>query len=185
MSNNKYPWGQIIEDMTALIAQSISDGKKPPTIHKLYDQLKGKYDTHGIAFPKNKEIFYRKIHKHLGMGHCRKNHESYFYQLAGQCDNMTIDNLAAGLRVSALYFDNNCNWLFIRVKQVIPDKSEKKAYKKKQKHLYLFAKELKRKFSKSIVFTSFDKDTLVILCIDEKARTKIEKYIKRVNNGSD
>lgn len=184
MSNIKYDWDQIIEDMTELIAKSISDGKKPPTIHMLYDQLRKKYAAHEILFPQNQNVFSRKIHDELGLDYHEKNYEPYFYRLAAQYEKMTIDHLAAGLRVSAVYYDNNCNWLFIRVKKVIQGKSEKKAYTTRQKHLYLFSKELKRRFYRSIIFTSFDRDTLVILCTDDQARKKVEKYIKKINNAS-
>lgn len=180
MPNVKYDWERIIRDMTDIIAGRIAAGKKPPTITSLYKQLSKQYKESGQPFPVKSEIFTRKIHQYLGLDKNSKNYEPYFYRLAGQYSSMTLDSLATGLSVSSVSADSS-NWIFIRLKSLITDSKAINSYSVVQKHLYLLSQKLKEKFSSEIIFISFDRDTLVILCRDNASNQKVVKYFSRIN----
>ena len=180
MPNVKYDWERIIRDMTDIIAGRIAAGKKPPTITSLYKQLSKQYKVSGQPFPVKSEIFTRKIHQYLGLDKNSKNYEPYFYRLAGQYSSMTLDSLATGLSVSSVSADSS-NWIFIRLKSLIADSKAINSYSVVQRHLYLLSQKLKEKFSSEIIFISFDRDTLVILCRDNASNQKVVKYFSRIN----
>ena len=180
MPNVKYDWERIIRDMTDIIAGRIAAGKKPPTITSLYKQLSKQYKVSGQPFPVKSEIFTRKIHQYLGLDKNSKNYEPYFYRLAGQYSSMTLDSLATGLSVSSVSADSS-NWIFIRLKSLIADSKAINSYSVVQRHLYLLSQKLKKKFSSEIIFISFDRDTLVIMCRDNASNQKVVKYFSRIN----
>lgn len=180
MPNIKYDWEQIIRDMTVIISDRIAAGKNPPTITTLYHKLSKKYSEQGQPFPTSPEIFTRKVHSCLGLKKNSKNYEPYFYRLAGQYSGMTLDRLATGLSVSTVSADSS-NWIFIRLKSIIADSKAINSYSVVQKHLYLLSQKLKKKFSSEIIFISFDRDTLVIMCRDNASNQKVVKYFSRIN----
>lgn len=94
---------------------------------------------------------------------------------------MTLDILSTGLSVTSVSSCNNSNWLFIRVNRIVEYDEKVSSFTVVQKHLYLLSHELKKKFSKEIIFISFDKDTLVVLCRDNAAQQKVKRHFSHIN----
>lgn len=184
MSNRKYDWDKIVKDMTEIIANELAKKKKIPTISKLHKKLREKYKGTDTAFPENLDVFSRKIHSYLGLEKNHQNYESHFYQLLGQYDKMSLNKLAENLSVSTVNTNNNCNWLFIKVKRLIQGESSNDKYKAIQKHLYILSQKLKDKFKNEIIFASFDRDTLVLMCRDSNAKQNVTNYFQKIN-GTD
>lgn len=184
MANKKYEWDSIIKDMAAIIAGRIASGKKPPTINTLYKTLKNNYNKQGKLFPGESAIFTRKIHSYLGLDKNSKNYEPYFYRLAGQYDKMTLDSLATGISVSTANSGSNSSWLFIRINSVINNGKPINSNENVQMHLYKLSQRLKDKFSEEIIFISFDRDTLVIMCMDNNARQTVANYFSSTDETS-
>lgn len=184
MANKKYEWDSIIKDMTAIIADRIASGKKPPTIKSIYKILEREYKKQNQPFPDNSQIFTRKIHNYLGLDKNSKNYEPYFYRLAGQYDKMTLDSLATGISVSTASSGSNSSWLFMRINSIIDNGKPINRNENVQMHLYKLSQRLKDKFSEEIIFISFDRDTLVIMCMDNNARQMVADYFSGINGTS-
>lgn len=184
MANKKYEWDSIIKDMTAIIAGRIASGKKPPTIKSIYKILEREYKKQNQPFPNNSQIFTRKIHSYLGLDKNSKNYEPYFYRLAGKYDKLTLDILATDISVSTANSGSNSSWLFIRINSVINNGKPINSIENIQMHLYKLSHKLKDKFSKEIIFVSFDRDTLVIMCMDNNARQTVADYFSSINGTS-
>lgn len=175
MNKEKYNWERIFKESTKLIIDSINHDEKLVTnISGLYEMLENKY----IKEKREKElpgisILRKKFHNKLNINPSQKIVKSVLYQLAGAYDKMTLEMLAENITVTTDEVADRSSWLFIRIN------TEKIKSKNKSKHLYYLAGELKKKFSREIIFISFDTDTLVIMCADNDSRNTIISYFDK------
>ena len=173
MSNIKFNWESIFSDSAEIMALSISKGIDiPSTISNLYKKLEEKYETEGKIIP-SYDTYRQVLHKKLNTSHNQKTVKSALYQLAGAYDKMTLQMLAENITVTTDAAADNASWLFIRIN------AKKIKSEDRNKHLYYLAGELKKKFSREIIFISFDIDTLVIMCADSNARKTIISYFDK------
>lgn len=169
MKKTIFDWQTIIKDSAKIMAESIATGKKDiTTLPALYKELEKMYKSQGKKIPQP-NTYRQYMHKALNIRHNQKTPKDALYQLAGKYDKMTLDILVKNTDVTV---DNGGKWLFIRLKR---NDSE---YADTQKHLYFLSHELKKKFSREIIFISFDTDTLVIMCRDDDARNLVFKEFK-------
>lgn len=171
MSRPELDWKKIEEDCAKIMVNAISKNKDiPKSLSSLYAQLKEKYDNEGKKCP-TKGTFRQKMRKKLGLYGTRKNKvDAALYRLAGAYDKMKLEMLTDNTQISYESYADQSRWLFVRL-----NKEPKIKYAETQKHLYALSCQLKEKFSQEIIFISYDRDTLVILCRDNKARKKVAK----------
>ncbi|MCM1508477.1 MAG: hypothetical protein NC177_15310 [Ruminococcus flavefaciens] len=178
MKGKKFYWDIIVKDSAEIIANDILKGKnKITTLKSLYTALEEMYKKDNREIPTS-STYRQKMHQVLNVGYNQKNVKSALYQLAGKYDKMTLNMFAENIQLSSENNADNCNWLFIRLKKYESD------YTKTQKHLYFFSQELKKKFTKEIVFISFDTDTIVIMCSDINSRNKVFSYLNNISDIS-
>lgn len=133
------------------------------------------------TFQVNKKIptyntYRQKMHEFLNVTSNQKDVKSALYQLAGKYEKMTLDMLVDNICFSSENTSDNCCWLFIRLKKNNPDYTETK------KHMYFLSQELKKKYTKEIIFISFDIDTIVVMCSDINGRDTVFSYLKNIPN---
>lgn len=155
------------------MVNAISKNKDiPKSLSALYAQLKEKYDNEGEKCP-TKGTFRQKMCKKLGLYGTRKDKvDAALYRLAGAYDKMKLEMLTDNTQISYESYADQSRWLFVRL-----NKDPKIKYAETQKHLYALSYQLKqeKKLQQEIIFISYDRDTLVILCRDNKARKKVAK----------
>ncbi len=174
MKKAMFDWQIIIKDSAKIMADSIFKGRKDiSTIPALYKELEKVYKSQDKKIPKL-NTYRQYMHKELKLSHNQKTPRSALYQLAGRYDKMTLNMLTEN--VNATVADSS-KWLFIRLKR------NDSKYIDTQKHLYSLSHELKKKFSPEIIFTSFDNDTLVIMCRDSESGNSILSYFEENNNA--
>lgn len=172
MANLRYNWSEIESDCVEIIAEQFSKGEKIPSsfpaLHKL---LTNKYTFEGKDIPKL-NTFRQVMHDRLRIGNNQKNISAALYRLAGRYDKMTLAQLTENITLTSRRTEDKTPWIFIRLNGSDVSMTDKAG------HLYHLSHELKEKFSKQILFASFDIDTIVILCHDDEARKTILEYFE-------
>lgn len=166
MSNIKFDWDEVMKNSAHVMAQCLTKGEYISTITDLHKKLESYYKSIGKTAP-GPSTYRQNVSKRLNS---EVSIKTALYQLAGMYEKMTLQMLAEGITVSTDETADKCNWLFVRLKKSAVD------YVNMRKHLYFFSHELKKKFSKDIVFISFDNDTIVILCKDNNSRKKLLNF---------
>ena len=95
---------------------------------------------------------------------------------------MTIDMLSDNVRISSDSADTGCHWIIIRLNRCVNEDDDR--FLNTQRHLYHLSQALKDKFTSEILFISFDRDTLVILCSNNDAKNKIKEYFSSINSSN-
>lgn len=177
MSNPKYDWEEIFSDTAQLIAELIRDEKDvPKTFPELYKMFEKHYCKVGKEAP-SERMYVRQMRSKLKIANNKRFIQAELYRLTGDYDKMSLKLLADSSKISTL---PDALWLFVQMK------SENKA-DDRNSHFYHVSRKLKEKFKNDIIFISFDTDTIVILCADNKAKSKILSYFnsleRRRNDG--
>lgn len=115
--------------------------------------------------------FIRKMREGLGVENGKKI-QPYLYAFVGKYDKMSLELLAEGTTLSMV---SNASWLFVRLRSKISSTADKK-----NAHFYYLSRKLKEKFPQDILFLSFDVDTLVILCKDEKSKNRVQSHFHSI-----
>ena len=172
MANNKHNWDEIISDCAEIIADIVAKGENiPSTFPALYHLIETKYQNEGKIPPKQ-NTFRQVMHDRLKIGNNQKNISAALYRLAGRYDKMTLAQLTENITLTSRRTEDKTPWIFIRLNGSDVSMTDKAG------HLYHLSHELKEKFSKQILFASFDIDTIVILCHDDEARKTILEYFE-------
>ena len=178
MSNQQFDWDEIVQDCIKLIIEQTDQTKAISSINDLYVQLDITYRKNGNKMP-SKNTFRQYLRKEMGLQERQSLNKHDFYEFAGAYDRLTVQSLVKDATIEYSSIDRNCCWLFIRVERQVSGESAEKKYRMMQKHLYHLSHKLKEKFSAQIVFVSFDRDTLIILCNNSTARDTIKNYIEK------
>ena len=179
----KTNWNILVKDSAEVMAESISKQLPIKTLPALYEKLKEKYEKEGKALP-SKNTFRQKMHKILHLPHNKRNVELDLNNLAGAYEKQTIDLLLQNVKITTSQSSKACFWIFIKISREVEDEKPTTHLRMKQKHLYHLAQKLKDAFGTSILFASFDTDTLVMLCKDEGTRARIKKYVMAAREGN-
>lgn len=176
MKKKQLNWEEIMQDSAEVMMECIKNGTEITTLPALYVQLQKKYSIEGKQLPAQ-NTYRQEMHKRLNLQPNQRMVKTALYQLAGAYDKLAVQTLAKEAMIAASNTDRNCSWLFIRVKRKVSGESTAQKYRMMQKHLYHLSHKLKEEFRTSILFASFDRDTLVILCKDNNAMLAIRQYL--------
>ena len=172
MPRTGFDWTVIQKDSAKVIAQAIKNGEKVSSLPDVYELLVQYYQDRGQTDLPQERTYCRKMREMLDLQADKRSIAAELYQFAGAYSKMTLPELAQGLTVSTAATADSSHWLFIRLERDEPDAT------KAAKHMHFLCSELKKKFAKKILFTTFDDDTIVVLCHDDEARKKIADYLK-------
>lgn len=178
-------WSMIYKECAIIINESAVQQSGVKTIRELHNKLKEKYPS--LSSPDGWELppydtFRQKLRKHLELTSRSADVSAALYRFAGAYSKMTIDMLSDNVRISSDSVDTDCRWIIIRLDRCV---NEDDRFLNTQRHLYHLSQALKDKFTSEILFISFDRDTLVILCSDNDAKDKIKEYFNRINSSND
>ena len=179
-------WSMIYKECAIIINESAVQQSGVKTIRELHNKLKEKYPS--LSSPDGWELppydtFRQKLRKHLELTSRSADVSAALYRFAGAYSKMTIDMLSDNVRISSDSVDTDCRWIIIRLDRCVNEDDDR--FLNTQRHLYHLSQALKDKFTSEILFISFDRDTLVILCSDNDAKDKIKEYFNRINNSND
>ena len=178
MNRKQLNWEEIMQDSAEVMMECIINGTEISTLPALYVQLQKKYCIEGKQIPAQ-NTYRQEMHKRLNLQPNQRMVKTALYQLAGAYDKLTVQTLAKEATIATSSIDRNCSWLFIRLKRQVSGESTAQKYRMMQKHLYHLSHKLKEEFKDNILFASFDRDTLAILCKSPNAREAIASYIRK------
>ncbi len=176
MSNQQFDWDEIVQDCIKLIIEQTDQTKAISSINDLYVQLDITYRKNGNKMP-SKNTFRQYLRKEMGLQERQSLNKHDFYEFAGAYDRLTVQSLVKDATIEYSSIDRNCSWLFITMERNFKGESAEQKYRMMQKHLYHLSHKLKEKFRTGVLFASFDRDTLVILCKDGDTRLAIRQYL--------
>ena len=186
MKKSDEKWSMIYKECAIIINESAAQQSGVKTIKELHTKLKERVSqigsTDGWEMPPY-DTFRQKLRKHLELTSRSADVSAALYRFAGAYSKMTIDMLSDNVRISSDSVDTDCRWIIIRLDRCVNEDDDR--FLNTQRHLYHLSQALKDKFTSEILFISFDRDTLVILCSDNDAKDKIKEYFNRINNSND
>lgn len=178
MKKKQLDWEEIMQDSAEVMIACIKSGTEITTLPALYVQLQKKYSIEGKQIPAQ-NTYRQEMHRRLNLKSNQRMVKTALYQLAGAYYRFSVEELAKDAVIATSSIDRNCSWLFIQVKRQVSGESTAQKYRMMQKHLYHLSHKLKEEFKDHIIFASFDRDTLVILCKSPNAREAIASYIRQ------
>ena len=124
-----------------------------------------------VKIPKKpkEDTFRKKIRSELGLKNERITKES-LYRLVGKYSKNFLEALWEMSAAEGITSYSHC-YLFIKINNY-PDIREL---------LPKITRSFKVEFKEEVLFSTFDDDTIVLICRDEKAKAKIANYIKSLN----
>ena len=186
MSKPEQKWSKIYKECAVIITECAIQQTGIKTIRELYNKLKEKYPS--LQSPDYWKLpsyntFRQKLRKHLNPTGKLNDVSAALYRFAGAYNKMTLDMLADNIRISTASVDTDCNWIIVRLKRSVSEDEDQ--YLNTQRHLYHLSQALKKKYTNEILFISFDRDTLVILCSNSDAKEKIKEHFNKINSSKD
>ena len=179
LRNQKFNWDSIIEDSIEIVVSDVRNGATIQKLSQLFEKLKEKYEAEGKTLP-TYNTYRQTMRKKLNISANKTNIRSDLYRLAGSYDKMTFPMLAENFTISSSEISGNACWLFARIREKISSD-----HQQTMKLMYHISHELKKKYKESVLFISFDNDTLAILYTNKKSRKKISVYFEKHGNKAD
>lgn len=186
MGKSDKKWSKIYKECAIIINECAAQQFGIKTIKELYSKLEEKFSIQESfddwELP-SYDTFRQKLRKHLSLTSRSANVGAALYRFAGAYNKMTIDMLSDNVRISSDSLEQGCRWIIIRLNRCVIE--DKHRFNNTQRHLYQLSQALKDKFKNEILFISFDRDTMVILCSSNDAKEKIRKHFDKLNNNVD
>ncbi len=180
---DKYNWKDIWIFCSKILARYSVEGKDPiSNASDLYRRLgkawKEEYPDEQLP----QEVTFRsKLRKKLNLKENERICKSDLYRMFEIYDHVAIPALAKHLKLSPTDSSDEICYLFIEISN-----ARREEFHKHRKLLRSVSSKLKNKFPTKILFTSYDDDTIVIVCRNADARDSLSEYLTKINvEGAD
>lgn len=159
-------WDRVMKRCVRLIIKSHNNDTPIKSCSELHKQYILAYDKI------NEHTFRYHIRQILGLEKGQSINSENLLMLAGMYNSVSLNMLAKDVRVKYSGKIDGSNFVFLKLKS-----------NHEPKFLYSISTKLKEKYKNSILFISYDNDTLVILCKDKNAAQRLIKVFTFTDEG--